>query len=235
MIKITIFSLFNVMEINCKIIDVSRPENAIKIFAEAFKDDPMHLLIFEDDSNRLEKVEAIYRFVVSCIVPEQKLTLKGLEYNEKLAGVIIITEPGNKREWTPHLIEEGKKAGLITGENYGKIIREYYAKTLKYRYKKPHYYINELAVSPEFQGSGFGKEMMKYVENSSDNDVNSYGIALDTSNPKNVKYYENLGYKVNGKFRLHGIKGFSMFKRKRMEDRRRKTKKNVKFRILNSE
>jgi ribosomal protein S18 acetylase RimI-like enzyme len=201
------------MNTDFEIKDIINFENAIKIFADAFKDDPMNLLIFKKESNRLEMVEAIYRFVLSCIVPEQGLILKGLEYNGKLVGAVIITEPGNKREWTPFLIEEGKRLGLKTGDGYVKLIREYVQKTFKYRPKMPHFYINELAVSPEFQGKGYGKALMEYAENISGKHLSYRVIALDTSNPENVKFYERLGYEVTKKFRFHGIKGFSMVKK----------------------
>lgn len=201
------------MNLDFEIKEIINFENAIKLFAEAFKDDPMNLLIFKDESNRLEMVEAIYRFVLSCIVPDQGLILKGLEYNGKLVGAVIITEPGNKREWTPFLIGEGEKLGFKTGEGYVKLIKEYVQKASRYRPAVPHFYINELAVSPEFQGKGYGKALMEYVENISGNHLLYRVIALDTSNPENVKFYERLGYEVTKKFRFHGIKGFSMAKK----------------------
>jgi ribosomal protein S18 acetylase RimI-like enzyme len=195
-----------------EIIEVENNEKAVKLFAEAFKDDPMNVLIFKDESVRLEMVEAIYRFVVECIVPEQNLIMKGAVQNNILMGVIIFTEPENKREWTPYLIEEGKKLGLKTGEKYGKLIREFVTYTFRYRSREPHYYINELAVLPEYQGRGIGKMLLNYIENLSFNDKKSAGTALDTSNPDNVAFYQHLGYKVVGEFRFHGLKGFSMYK-----------------------
>jgi ribosomal protein S18 acetylase RimI-like enzyme len=93
------------------------------------------------------------------------------------------------------------------------LIREYVQKTFKYRPKMPHFYINELAVSPEFQGKGYGKVLMEYAENITNKNPFSNGIALDTSNPENVKFYERLGYEVTKKFRFHGIKGYSMMKK----------------------
>jgi ribosomal protein S18 acetylase RimI-like enzyme len=187
-------------------------EQAVNIFSEAFKNDPMHLLIFPDDSSRLEMVKAIYRFVVYNIAPELNYNIKGLEINNELIAVIIFTTPESKKEWTPVLISEGEKAGRITGERYVTMIREYALKAMRNRPKSPHFYINELAVSPEYQGKGYGKALMKYIENLSNNHSLSTGIALDTSNPENVKMYEHLGYNITYKFRFHGIKGYSMFK-----------------------
>jgi len=200
------------MGIEYEISEIKEPENAVKLFAKAFKNDPMNVLIFKEDSIRLDMVEAIYRFVVECIVPEQNLIMKGAVQNSILAGVIIYTEPGNKREWTPYLIEEGKKLGLKTGEKYGKLIREFVTYTFRYRPREPHYYINELAVLPEYQGRGIGKVLLNYVENLSLQGKKSAGTALDTSNPDNVAFYQHLGYKVVSEFRFHGLKGFSMYK-----------------------
>jgi len=213
MIKVTIYSLLTTMVTGFKITGNINYEEAIRLFAEAFKDDPMNESIFENDNTRLEMVEAIYRFVVDCIVPEQKLNLKGAVKNKKIAGAVIFTDPENKREWTPYLIEEGRKLGEKTGEKYGRVIRDFVEHTFRYRPYVPHYYINELAVLPGYQGKGIGKSLMKYVEDLSVHHEKSKGVALDTTNPDNVPLYKHLGYKTTGKFRFHGLKGYSMFKK----------------------
>jgi ribosomal protein S18 acetylase RimI-like enzyme len=196
-----------------EIIDITDKKQAVKIFAEAFLYDPMNILIFEDESSRYEKVEAIYRFVVYFVVPEMDYKIKGLEVNSELAGVIIFTSSDNKKEWSEILISEGKKTSEKTGTRYSEMIREFYTKAVKNRPKTPHFYINELAVKNKYQGRGYGKALMNYVEEISRNDTFSIGVALDTSNPDNVKLYEHLEYKVTKKFRFYGINGYSMFKR----------------------
>jgi ribosomal protein S18 acetylase RimI-like enzyme len=195
-----------------KIADIADKEQAVKIFAEAFKDDPMNILIFDDDSTRYEMVEIIYRFVVFYVVPEMKYELKGLEVDGKLAGAVVYTTTDSRKEWSESLMVEGQKTGERTGRRYGDMIREYYAKAIKNRPKAPHFYINEIAVKKEFQGRGYGKALLNYAENISDSIPASTGVALDTSNPENIKLYEHLGYKLTKKFRFHGIKGYSMFK-----------------------
>jgi ribosomal protein S18 acetylase RimI-like enzyme len=192
--------------------DITDTEQAVKIFAEAFKDDPMNILIFEDDSTRYEMVETIYRFVVFYVVPEMKYELKGLEVDGELAGAVVFTTTDSRKEWSESLMGEGQKTGERTGERYGDMIREYYSKAIKNRPKAPHFYINEIAVNKEFQGRGYGKALLNYAESLSDSNPASTGVALDTSNPENIKFYEHLGYKLTKKFRFHGIKGYSMFK-----------------------
>ncbi len=194
------------------ITEIKNTEQAIDIFSAAFENDPMHLLIFEDDSSRLEMVRAVYIFVVNHIAPGLNYKIKGIEINDNLIAVIIFTTPESKKEWTPELMKEGEKTGKITGERYVTMIREYASKAMANRPKEPHFYINELAVSHEHQRRGYGRALMEYVENLSNEQVLSTGIALDTSNPDNVKMYEHLGYKVTSEFKFHGIKGYSMFK-----------------------
>jgi len=192
--------------------DIADKEQAVKIFAEAFKDDPMNILIFDDGSTRYEMVEIIYRFVVFYVVPEMKYELKGLEVDGKLAGAVVFTTTDSRKKWSESLMGEGQKTGERTGRRYGEMIREYYSKAIKNRPKAPHFYINEIAVKKEFQGRGYGKALLEYAESISDSIPASTGVALDTSNPENIKLYEHLGYKLTKKFRFHGIKGFSMFK-----------------------
>jgi ribosomal protein S18 acetylase RimI-like enzyme len=192
--------------------DITDKEQAVKIFAEAFKDDPMNILIFDDFSTRYEMVEIIYRFVVYYVVPEMKYELKGLEVDGKLAGAIVYTTTESSKEWSESLMAEGQKTGERTGRKYVDMIREYYSKAIKNRPKAPHFYINEIAVKKEFQGRGYGKALLEYAESICDSNQASTGVALDTSNPENIKLYEHLGYKLTKKFRFHGIKGYSMFK-----------------------
>lgn len=195
------------------ITEIKDNEQAINIFSTAFENDPMHLLIFKDDSSRLGMVRAVYRFVVNYIAPGLNYEIKGIEINDNLIAVIIFTTPESKKEWTPLLMKEGEKTGKITGERYVTMIREYASKAMAKRPKAPHFYINELAVSQEHQRRGYGKALMEYVENLSNEHALSTGIALDTSNPDNVKMYKHLGYKVISEFRFHGIRGYSLFKK----------------------
>jgi ribosomal protein S18 acetylase RimI-like enzyme len=56
-------------------------------------------------------------------------------------------------------------------------------------------YVHRLAINPKFQGNGYAKYVMSFIENIGKKN-NSKSVRLDTFslNEKNNKFYSNLGY-----------------------------------------
>jgi len=59
-----------------------------------------------------------------------------------------------------------------------------------------HFYLPILAVDPEFQESGCGRALLEALHARSERHPHSTGVCLETENPKNVPFYEHLGYQV---------------------------------------
>ena len=188
-------------------------ENAIDIFTEAFIDDPLFLFAFPDFEKRKRLTRIMYEFVVLDLVPEMKLKLIGLIENDKLVSVGTYTTPDSTTGWTDKLDKAVKDMWIKANDNSIRMIGEYSMKSRNFEIKEPHFYFNELAVLPEEQGKGYGKEMFKYVEAKCLKHPAAKGIALDTPNPKNVKIYRHLGYKVVHKFKFHDLTGYTMYKK----------------------
>jgi ribosomal protein S18 acetylase RimI-like enzyme len=61
---------------------------------------------------------------------------------------------------------------------------------------EPHFYLPILAVHPDFQGSGCGRVLLEALQARSERHPRSSGVCLETENPKNVPFYEYIGYRV---------------------------------------
>ena len=64
---------------------------------------------------------------------------------------------------------------------------------------KKNIYVHRLAVDPKYQGLGYAKKVMNYIENDAIEN-NCYSIRLDTfsMNKKNNNFYLNIGYEKLG-------------------------------------
>ena len=59
------------------------------------------------------------------------------------------------------------------------------------------YYVSNIGILPEFQGRGYGAELMSFAENQARAArLPKCGLAVDESNRGAVRFYERLGYKI---------------------------------------
>jgi ribosomal protein S18 acetylase RimI-like enzyme len=66
----------------------------------------------------------------------------------------------------------------------------------------PHYYIQVIAVDPDYQSSGYGDALLKKVLNQCRH--NNLPVYLETGQKNNLAYYDRYGFKVCGDTRLPG-------------------------------
>jgi len=185
---------------------------AVKIFADAFVNDTLFLYSFPNEQQRKKATKIIYRFVVFELAPIMKLKLKGLFLNGNLVSVCTYTTPESYTGWTDKLEEAVQKMRKRVKSHSIALIGEYSIKSRKFKIEKPHFYFNELAVTPKKQGRGYGKMMFAYVESQCRKHSSAKSVWLDTPNPKNVEIYKHFGYIVRHKFKFRELTGFVMCK-----------------------
>lgn len=69
--------------------------------------------------------------------------------------------------------------------------------------REPHYYLQLLGVDPDHQGQGAGRTLLKPVLAKCDA-LQTFAY-LETANPKNVGYYEGLGFEVVRSMQMPGM------------------------------
>lgn len=79
----------------------------------------------------------------------------------------------------------------------------------------PHYYLGALAVHPEAQGKGVGRQLVSAFCQLSESDPKSSGTSLDTGNPSNLLFYRKWNFKVVGEGQLdHQTTLYCLFRQK---------------------
>ena len=79
--------------------------------------------------------------------------------------------------------------------------------------KNEHYYLHAIGVSPDSQGKGVGSRLLRAVLETCDRDnIVAY---LETSNIKNLPFYERHGFQVLGEVQVesHGPKAWFMLRK----------------------
>ncbi len=205
------------MSITIKNIEDSDIDSAVKIFASAFLDDPLHMLAFPEKVLREKSTTAIYDFVIKLMIPKLGMIIKGLYEDNELSACTVYSVPESLLVWTEDLVSAAKKNVEVFGEYGLSIISEYSALTSYQKPDQPHVYLNEVAVAPQKQNRGYGRKLFEYVESVSDGHPESIGVALNTSNAWNADFYERLGYILVRKIPFYGISAHTMFKLKKAQ------------------
>lgn len=64
---------------------------------------------------------------------------------------------------------------------------------------KKNIYVHRLAIHPKYQGLGYAKRIMNYIENDAiENNYNSIRLDTFSMNKKNNNFYSNIGYEKLG-------------------------------------
>jgi GNAT superfamily N-acetyltransferase len=70
----------------------------------------------------------------------------------------------------------------------------YEAAQKKHLVSEPHHYLVAIGVHPDFQGKGYGGQLLQAAIDMAESDVDSMGIGLDTGSESNQKFYEKFGF-----------------------------------------
>lgn len=72
-------------------------------------------------------------------------------------------------------------------------------------------YLAMIGVSPNHQGKGIGKSILKHIIDSNKNNPGAIGIALDTENSLNITIYNKLGFKLLDEIEVDHLKIYRMY------------------------
>lgn len=77
----------------------------------------------------------------------------------------------------------------------------------------PHIHVNMIGVRRRHRGKGLARRLLDEVHALSRSDQGSQGVTLTTEDPRNVGFYEHLGYAVVGHVRIAPeLESWAMFK-----------------------
>jgi GNAT superfamily N-acetyltransferase len=187
---------------------------ATRVLARAFQDDPLFTYFFPSPQKRERKLPITFRMMV----------LHGTIYGEVYASSprmegIAIWIPSEKMFMTslPLLRSGGLHTMLKISPREMKRISSYttFSANLHHRVAPfKHMYLEFIGISPEYQGKGFATHLLTSMLERLDSE--NLPCFLETQNARNVPVYAHFGFQVieEGEVPGTGIYHWSMVRRK---------------------
>ena len=175
---------------NFTTVDVANTDEAIRILAEAFADDP----VINWTCNNPSSLDLFFRITLPVFIPHRftYLDLQG-------RGAAAWLGPNQKLKWPVKLSSVAKvlKLGGLRGA-YRLLLSG--TKTEQYHPKTPHYYLFAIGVAPGHKGQGIGTQLISHLLRQCDAEgVPAY---LENSKEENLAFYEGHGFKVQQQIRF---------------------------------
>ncbi len=175
---------------NFEPVNATNTHAAVRILAEAFRDDP----VINWSCNNPQTLESFFEFTLPVFIPHQLTYL-----DPQGRGGASWLGPRQKLHWPYSLssIVKVLKLGGLTGL-YRLLISG--IKTEQYHPKTPHYYLFAIGVTPGHKGQGIGTSLISHVLRQCDAEgVPAY---LENSKEENLAFYEGHGFKVQQQIRF---------------------------------
>ncbi len=173
---------------------------AAAVLGRSFFDDPLMGFLFPDATTRGEDLAVLFEL---CLAAAMKRGNTFLLPGEK--------GPTGAALWSPPDVEvmsdeEGAAMGPIVGERYGGAgldrMRAMGEAMAAHHPTDPHFYLWIVGVEPTRQGQGLGEALLGPVLSRCDNDV--VPAYLESTSPRNIGFYERLGFAVHSEFHPDG-------------------------------
>ena len=175
-------------------LDKSHIASAGEILGRSLKDDPASIHVIPDKEDRHAKIHHVFQ-MTSCL---------GVRFGE-----VHATSPNLEAiaVWLPFKVYKVKffnalicslkakmyKLGMEASKRVKPIQEADKEAHLEFA-PTDHWYLQTLGVDPQYQGKGYGTILVKYMLDKIDK--NPLPVFLETSNQRNVRFYEKLGFKV---------------------------------------
>ncbi len=169
-------------------------ERAASLLARAFADDPVLCWIYAGSDDRLRAMTGFFELAVETAVARgHAIRSAGWEAAALWAppGASGVFDAERGARFGPMLVAE---IGVERASTLGELSELMAA----HHYVGDHFYLPFIGVDPDHQGRGRGLEVMRpMIETADRNDLPVY---LESSNPRNISFYERLGFEVQAQW-----------------------------------
>ncbi len=169
-----------------------------KLLADAFVNDPMCEFLFQDEAKRYDTVKKMFSFMFDLGVGYGKLITR------EDAGLVVYADSYLTYKSAIHQIKKGvlripftigwrNFLNVLTYERFAQMLRDKYA-------RKDDVYLFIIAVDPAQHRKGIGSSLISELKALTP----GRRIYLETSNPRNIPFYEKNGFKQEEGCQLPG-------------------------------
>ena len=174
----------NLSPMNFTPVNATNSEQAIRILAEAFADDP----VVNWTCNQPAALDAFFQITLPVFIPHQLTYL-----DAQGRGAAAWLGPNQTLKWPVTLSSLARvlKLGGLAGV-YRLLLSG--AKTEHYHPKTPHYYLFAIGVTPGSKGLGIGSALISHLLKRCD--AEGMPAYLENSKEENLAFYQGHGFKV---------------------------------------
>ena len=192
-------------------VDEGRAEEAIDLLALAFDEDPAYRYFCSAERpGYRRRLRIVFRSVWALWRSSGQPVL-GIVSGQRLAGLAMLQPPGARLAAWPQL-RWLLSVALFAGPRVPWRILGDMRIAEPARPAEPHFYLLILAAHPDFQGTGCGRILLEALQARSARDPRSKGVCLETENPRNVPFYEHIGYRVIARNRYADLEITTLFR-----------------------
>lgn len=199
----------SVQDIAIRAIDRDESNIAIELLIRAFQEDPTCGFLFHNTSPKyFGRMRAFFEAGNRDHFAAGQPVL-GMFSGSNLIGVVYFQNPG--AEFTSWAVLRWLALTKELGCAY-RLLK--YVLSVKRRAAPlgKHCTVVLIGVDPDHQGQGYGSTLMRRVHDLCRQSPDCSGVLLDTGNPRNIRFYEDLGYREIASFRLGQIHQRIMFR-----------------------
>jgi ribosomal protein S18 acetylase RimI-like enzyme len=177
-------------------------QKASLVLGKAFHDDPVWRQVIPDEAERRQKLPLIFAISLKYALRYGEVYAT----SEKLKGIAIIL-PYDKADMTfwrllrSGALRIGMKLGRKAGNRLGEILAPI-NKAQEEILKSGYLYLQAIGVSPELQGQGFGRKLLRAIFENADNE--EIRIYLETTE-ENVQLHKKFRFQVMKEIKLSTI------------------------------
>jgi ribosomal protein S18 acetylase RimI-like enzyme len=170
------------------------------VLARAFDDDPFLNWFIRQDGKRNQRFERAMEVALTKMSNGMNETWMGTEFE----GGALWRRPGEVKISALQSLALTPPFASVTGwSGLARFVNAMNQFDKKHEHYAPgdHYYLFVLGVEPELQGRGVGGQLIKPVLDRADSE--NLPCYLESSNPRNIPFYERHGFRVMEQLKAH--------------------------------